>query len=688
MRFLYVALCVLATGIHVIAAERTHDIQVDDYFTLGILNEIAISCDAQAVAYTEGRWQESTNDRKTDIWVVPYAEGEARRLTFDRAGYDTLRWHPSGACLYCASELTRGGEKNPPFNGSRQVWRIAADGSSRIPVTQAPGGIEQFELTASGDAVIYSTSSEVDTSDWSKLKAKFPNAQYGTRQEKKTTISRVDLKTWHTTQIATIKGAVDSFSISPNGKWVAMVTSRDGSVIEKEGHSVLIDLNTHTGKTYELLDHEWMQKQHSRYGTIVQPCWSSDGESLAFCAAFDGYPNEIFVATWDDGMKLRKVKRPDPISVHGGVDGGVLLGWRPETQDLYFLADDHARVRIMCATDAPTGGKVEAFHDDDAVNDSFAWSSTGGCLAAIRGDHKKMHDVYLHKDKHWKQLTTINAHTEKWKLPKISIVEWQGYGNELVRGVLELPADRKPGERLPLIVNLHGGPTAAAPYNTQYGFTGSVLFASQGYAFFSPNYRGSTGYGDKFIEELVKHQNEYEVADIQKGVDHLIDAGIADKDRLGVSGWSNGGYLTNCLITKDDRFKAASSGAGIIDQTMHWGISDEPAFPIVFNGGLPWKEADKYRDASPIHKFGNVKTPTIFHVGEQDLRCPKEHSQAGFRALNDYLKHQSTHPRHPSELIVYPDEGHTPKLYSSRKAKLTWDLSWFDHHLKGKPIPQ
>lgn len=688
MKTLCVALCLFATGVQVIAAERTHDIQIDDYFTLGILNEIAVSCDAKAVAYTEGRWQEATNDRKTDIWIVPYDDGGPRRLTFDRAGYDTLRWNANGMCLYCASRLTRAGEKNPPYDGSRQVWRIAADGTSRIPVSQAPGGIDSFELTSTGDAVIYTTSSEVDQGDWSELRSKFPKARYGTRKKKSTAIFRVDLTTWKTTQVATFDGAVDSFSISPDDNLLAMITSFDGSVIAMEGHSKLTVLNMSSGNVYEFHDEQWRHKLHSHFGRLVQPQWSPDGQSLAFGVAFDGYPSEIFVATWNKGEPkptIRKVERPDGISIHGGVDGGVLLRWRPghhtKTQDLYFLADDHARVRIMCANDAPNGGDVDVLHDDDAVYDSFAWSSSGGCLAVIRGDHKKMHDVHLMRDKHWKQLTKINAHTDHWKLPKISIVRWQGYGNDWIEGVLELPADHKHGERLPLIVNLHGGPTAAAPYNTVYGFTGTVLFAAQGYAFFSPNYRGSTGYGDKFITDLVGHENEIELEDILKGVDKLIDDDkIVDGHRLAVAGWSNGGYLTNCLIAKTHRFKAASSGAGIMDQVLEWGTNDEPAFPNVFSRGLPWDAADNYRRTSPIHTFGKVKTPTLFHVGEDDPRCPKGHSEMGYRALKEYLKVDS-------ELIVYPGEQHNLTSYASRKAKLTWDLNWFNHYLKAKAAP-
>ena len=120
--------------------------------------------------------------------------------------------------------------------------------------------------------------------------------------------------------------------------------------------------------------------------------------------------------------------------------------------------------------------------------------------------------------------------------------------------------------------------------------------------------------------------------DILKGVDRLIADGIADPDRIAVAGWSNGGYLTNCLISKTARFKAASSGAGISEKTMEWGTNDEPAFIMIFAGGTPWQVPDTYRRASPIFNFGQVKTPTLFHVGENDVRCPKGQSEMAYRA--------------------------------------------------------
>ncbi|HXD88620.1 MAG TPA: prolyl oligopeptidase family serine peptidase, partial [Urbifossiella sp.] len=153
---------------------------------------------------------------------------------------------------------------------------------------------------------------------------------------------------------------------------------------------------------------------------------------------------------------------------------------------------------------------------------------------------------------------------------------------------------------------------------------------------------------------------------------------IADPERIGVMGWSNGGYLTNCLITLKDspiKFKAASSGAGIVDTVAEWGFNDEPAYPRVFKKGLPWETPEIYRKTSPTFQLGNVKTPTLIHVGAGDPRCPPGHSRMLYRALKEYVKV-------PTQLIEYPGEPHGLTKLSHRKAKMEWDLAWFDKYLK------
>jgi dipeptidyl aminopeptidase/acylaminoacyl peptidase len=182
------------------------------------------------------------------------------------------------------------------------------------------------------------------------------------------------------------------------------------------------------------------------------------------------------------------------------------------------------------------------------------------------------------------------------------------------------------------------------------------------------------------MTDLVGRENDIEIEDILTGVEALVERGLADPDRLAVSGWSNGGLLTNCIITHTDRFKAASTGAGILDMVLQWGTEDTPGHVVNFMQGLPWQVPDAYRRASAVFGLAKVRTPTLIHVGGSDARCPPGHSRALYRALRHYLNV-------PTQLVVYPGEGHGLTTRENRAAKMEWDLAWFDRYLMGKQEP-
>lgn len=679
IRTLVLAFFLLAPSA-LVAQGTKRAITVDDYFSLAAINEIAISSDGRLIAYTEARWQESTNDRKNEIWVVSVAEKAPKRLTFDRLGYDTLKFSPDGKFLYYAASFKRASDSIAPYDGSRQVWRMPIEGGDATPMTRLKGGIEQYDVAADGSAIYYTTSSSADEEEWADLRGEFSTVQYATLKTTKTALWKIDLTNWRTTKVLDFSGTIDEFEVTCDGKRIAMITGKNGEVITMEGSSTVTIADVATGKTFDLLDEKFRQTLASPYGRIQQPKWSADGAALAFMNAYDAFPNEIFVATGisDKGAKIQNLPTIGDMNPSGSVSGGKSFSWKGESKDLAFLGDDHARVRIFLAENAASDSpQLKSLTPGDVQFDFFAFDAKGTRAATILSTPEKMHNIYAFEAGKLTALTDIHAHTKDWALPKISIFKWKGANGDPVEGVLELPADYKPGTPLPLIVNIHGGPTYSWPCGMIYGFTGSAMFASQGYAYLSPNYRGSSGYGDKFLTDLIGHQNEIDVEDILSGVDELVKQGIADKDRLAVAGWSNGGYLTNCCITKTDRFKAAASGAGIADQIMEWGANDEPAYQLALNQGAPWEKKESYVKASPVFDLGKIKTPTLFHVGENDVRCPKAHCVMVHRALKYNNKI-------PTELITYPGEGHGLGKYSNRKAKLTWELKWFEKYLKGK----
>ncbi len=673
---------VVAAGFHLAAAgtppARTHDITVDDYLTVHLLTDCATSPDGKYVAFTELRWGEHDEARQTDLWVVETATQKPMRLTFDRANDSSPQWSPDGTHLYFVSKRNRG-DKKPPYDGSTQVWVTGTHPGEPLAITRVKGGIESYQLSKDGRTLYYTKEGEEAEKEWQDLRKKYADVKFGDGPVKYTEIWKLNLESWREEQVAEPKRVITEFRVAPDETKIALITTPDGRLITKEGKS---RVDIYAAKTHEITplpDQLYRTDAPSPYGWVGNLAWSADGRALAWTVDFDGYPGEILVAEWGDAEPvLWRLKRPEEVSVSGG------LHWLPGTRDLCFLAEQRARKRVYCLANVRAGqqGAASVLTPGDVVVQAYDFTSDGKQIGFIRAAVQDAGNVCwastVHSDQPATRLTNMNPQIDTWKLPQLSLVTWKAPDGAEVEGVLELPSDYKPGDApLPLAVEVHGGPSDAALLYLQYWIYGRVAFPARGYALLCPNYRGSTGYGDKFLTDLIGRENDIEVQDILAGVDALIERGIADPERLGVLGWSNGGFLVNCLITATPRFKAASSGAGVVDQFLQWGLEDTPNHVVNFMRGLPWERAEAYVKASPAYKLGDVTTPTLIHVGEVDDRVPAAHARALYRALQEYRQV-------PTVLLTYPGAGHGLTIADHRKGKLEWDLAWFDRYVLGK----
>ena len=627
------------------------------------------------MVYSEYRWDTETKKRSSDLWVVEVDSKATERITFDPASDGHPMWSPDGRWIYFVS--ARSGAKVPPRHGKAQVWRVRPDGTGLQAVTRLADGIAQAELSHDGTTLFYTTSKKHTGGEWAKLKETYGEFTYGHGVVERSHLWSLDLTTWKSRKITGGERVIREFAVSPNGKRVAMLTTPSNELITNEGWSEVDVVDVASGTSQRLDSTLWRAQAPSPYGWLGGPAWSGDSRALAFTVDYDGYPGEVLVARFGAaGPALQKLARPAEVTVKGP------LVWTEE--DLLFNGERNARVRVHRVEDAAgdTPDPAYVVTSGDVVTGAFSLSRRGDRMAVRIAGPQLLGDVFVVKPAKgqtaFRRVTSVNAHTADWRWPSVEVVQWKGKDGRSVEGILELPPgyDRSKDGPLPTIVHLHGGPASSTKLQRQFWNYGRTLFASQGYALFSPNYRGSTGYGDRFLVDLIGRKNDVDVADILAGVDAVVARGVADPKRLGVMGWSNGGYLTNCLITTTDRFKAASSGAGVVDVIMQWSIEDTPGHVVNYQQGFPWNRFEGMRKASPLFAVDKVKTPTVIHVGSDDPRVPQQHSRALHRALHHYLKV-------PVELVVYPGMGHGLSSWKQREAKMAWDIAWFERWVRG-----
>jgi dipeptidyl aminopeptidase/acylaminoacyl peptidase len=281
-----------------------------------------------------------------------------------------------------------------------------------------------------------------------------------------------------------------------------------------------------------------------------------------------------------------------------------------------------------------------------------------------------------------KKLTDMTAQVKDWNLGTSELVSWKSKDGAEIEGVLYKPADYDSSRKYPLLVVIHGGPTGTsqprlAPVSYAYPMQ---LFLAKGALVLEPNYRGSAGYGAAFRALNVRNLGVGDMWDVMSGVDSLIAKGMADPNRLGSMGWSEGGYISSFLTTHTDRFKAISEGAGISDWMTYYVNTDITPFTRQYLHATPWDDPEIYAKTSPITTIKQARTPTLIQQGSNDKRVPVPDSYELYRGLQD----QGVESR----MVLYSGFGHGVNKPKSIRALAQSNLDWFNHYIWNEPIPK
>jgi dipeptidyl aminopeptidase/acylaminoacyl peptidase len=413
----------------------------------------------------------------------------------------------------------------------------------------------------------------------------------------------------------------------------------------------------------------------------TSPFFSPDGRRVAYIASDEpptwAFDSAVHVVSADGGSPRKLADsfdhRPE------------LLGWTADGQRLLFRENRGTTTRLYAL---PLDGEPQGIGPEDGV---VAEASLNPNRTAIGFNFQTADKpteafcVRLDRDESVKA-SRVNNGSPDLPLGRTEVIRWQSKDGKEIEGLLTYPVGYTKGKKFPLLLVIHGGPAGvfnrsfiASPIaSTSSGRHSTstypiASFAARGYAVLRCNVRGSSAYGKQFRHTNHKDWGGGDYQDLMAGVDHVIAKGIADPDRLGVMGWSYGGYMTSWVIGHTGRFKAASVGAGVTDLVSFSGTSDIHSFLPSYFGGEPWDHDDLYREHSPISHVKGVKTPTLIQHGDEDERVP---ITQGYELYNA-LKRQGC----PVKMVVYPRAHHAiqePKLLLDAMKR---NLDWFDEHI-------
>jgi dipeptidyl aminopeptidase/acylaminoacyl peptidase len=650
-------------------------LKLDDMHRFHEVRDNQISPDGKWVAYTVNTVDGAADKSDTDVWIASWDGKQQLRMTTSTESESSPRWSPDGRWLAFLSS-------RPGKAKGNQVWLLDRNGGEAQQFTDVKGRLSSYDWSPDGKKLLL-VMADRDPNDPAddgpggapagpnakapkvivvdRYKFKQDIQGYLTQAPARLYLFDVESKKAEALTDPVLEAASPSWS--PDGKWIAFM-GRSGKDAERYNTSNVFVTEARAGATRrELTKYDGIKGSASR----GRPEWSPDGTKLVYLQS--------------SGAKLGayNMNRLAVIAVAGGepkvlaekLDRGVSAPrFTPDGASILFLAGDDASeypARIPA-----NGGEVQRLIKGQLVISSVDQGKDGR-LSVLAANDSKPAEVHALESNELRVLTHHNdALMAEFKLGATEEFSCKAKDGNEVHGLIEKPLDYVAGKKYPTLLRIHGGPNGQDAHSFNFE---RQLFAANGYVVVAVNYRGSSGRGEKYQTAISADWGNKEVLDLQAAVDHVLSIGLADPDRLGVGGWSYGGILTDAIIAKDQRFKAATSGAGTAFPLGLYGV-DQYIMQYDEEIGPPWKVGlDPWiRISYPFLHADQIKTPTLFLGGEKDFNVPLVGGEQMYQALRSLGI--------PTQLVVYPGQFHGLTRPSYQKDRLERYLAWYAKYLK------
>ena len=600
------------------------------------------------------------SDSGVNLWIAD-GSGGTRPVTSGNQVDENPRWSPDSQWLAFKSDRSR----KPETAGWHQIWLVSAAGGEATQLTREAFDVRTLAWMPDGKRLVVLASQKAGDTDNDQLAQNNQPEVVGAAREDYC-IFLVSVPNGKADILYKSARPITSFSVSPKGDEIAFADQANWREPEGRFHSVVKVLSIATEKVRTLSGGELSSSG---------PVFSPDANWIAF----QGGPQKNWTA--NQSLYLVPASGGAARQISRGFDEDVMqYMWAPDSKNVYFTGAQGMDIALFRAS---IDGKITPIYTEQGVTRAF--SVAGNKISFLHESPSDPSNVFLATIPTQasamlaaKQITDLSyGKLRSLALGKIQTIHWKNKNDGLeLEGQLLMPPDYQPGRSYPLLVVLHGGPNGQV--NNGFVLRTELyplqVFAAEGYVVFLPNPRGSDGYGQKFREMVRKDWGGADFQDIQSGVDDLISRGIVDKNRMGIMGWSYGGYLTAWAVTHTDRFRAASIGAGPVDLFTMYGGTDIPEFMESYFGATPWTATQLYLSHSPMAYVDRVKAPTLIQHGAGDGRVPTSISQELHRAL----KANGV----DCELILYRDTWHnvgSPKLVRDGMRR---NLDWFNRYVR------
>ncbi len=588
-------------------------------------DQVRLSPDGRRAAWSAAPYGKAEEHGESAVWVADVEDPDsARRWTYGGSDTDP-RWSPDGSRLAFRSDRK--------VRGTHGLYVMFAAGGEAARLVVRERSITAFCWSADGRRIAFCAADEPDEEDKRREKERDDPDVHGERWQYQR-LFVVDLDSGEVTTLVAEDRHVVEVAWAREGSTLAFVSQSTPEPDDFMRRSLCV-VDTEGGP-YRLI---------AEAPLFEDLAWTCDGTALVYVSSHDGAA-QASMSVWSIG--LADGDGPRCIGTRQD-EAACSLGVSPAATDQAAVLVWEGLATRLELTTASTGKRTALYEAD---GDVAALDVAGETIALVAGLDSGAPEVWAGTAENMQRLSNHHADWSDVRFGEVEDFTYQAADDIALDGILIRPPD-SPDTPNATVVLVHGGP---------YGRSGRSLhchpldwgqwLATAGYTVLMPNYRGGAGHGNEFAASVRGEVGGAEWGDVMTAVDAAIDRGIADPDRLGIGGWSQGGFLTAWAVTQTDRFKAAVMGAGVSDWGAMAALSDLPTFEAELGGDTPWDGPGPHRasERSPISYALNTRTPLLILHGQQDIRVPIGQATAFHRALRGGAT--------PVELVSYPREPH------------------------------